>query len=366
MIPVYQPTLGEKEKQNVMECLDSTWISSKGRFVRAFESEFAAYIGTKYGTAVNNGTVALHLALLALGIGKGDEVIVPSLTYVASVNTIHYTGATPVFADSLLSTWQVDPDDIERKITRQTRAILLVHLYGYPCDMDRIMEIAKKHNIFVIEDCAEAIGSEYKGKKVGTFGDIACFSFFGNKTITTGEGGMVLTNDATLYERSCRLKDQGTAKDREYWHDIIGYNYRMTNICAAIGLGQLERAEEFIEKKIAIAEYYSKRLEKAPVVCHKNADPTNIRHTYWMFSILARDAEERAALRSHMKEDGIETRPTFYPAHTLPMYSEKYQKLPTAESIGWRGINLPSWPMLTQEQLDTVCDSILSFYDGRS
>lgn len=218
MIPVYQPTLGEKEKQNVMECLDSTWISSKGRFVRAFESEFAAYIGTKYGTAVNNGTVALHLALLALGIGKGDEVIVPSLTYVASVNTIHYTGATPVFADSLLSTWQVDPDDIERKITRQTRAILLVHLYGYPCDMDRIMEIAKKHNIFVIEDCAEAIGSEYKGKKVGTFGDIACFSFFGNKTITTGEGGMVLTNDATLYERSCRLKDQGTAKDLSLIH----------------------------------------------------------------------------------------------------------------------------------------------------
>lgn len=362
MIPVYQPTLGEKEKQNVMECLDSTWISSKGKFVKEFERDFAAYIGTKYGTAVNNGTVALHLALLALGIGKGDEVIVPALTYVASVNTIRYTGATPVFVDSLADTWQVDPDDIERKITKNTRAIIPVHLYGYPCDMDRIMEIARKHDLFVIEDCAEAIGSEYKGRKVGTFGDIACFSFFGNKTITTGEGGMVLTNDATLYERSCRLKDQGTAKDREYWHDIIGYNYRMTNICAAIGAAQLERVEEFIGKKIKLAEYYMDRLADTPVVCHKNLDKENIKHTYWMFSILAKDAEERTALRSHMKADGIETRPTFYPAHTLPMYSEKYQKLPVAESLGWRGINLPSWPMLTTEQLDTVCDSIIAFY----
>lgn len=362
MIPVYQPTLGEKEKQNVMECLDSTWISSKGKFVKEFERDFSAFIGTKYGTAVNNGTVALHLALLALGIGKGDEVIVPALTYVASVNTIRYTGATPVFVDSLADTWQVDPDDIERKITKNTRAIIPVHLYGYPCDMDRIMEIARKHDLFVIEDCAEAIGSEYKGRKVGTFGDIACFSFFGNKTITTGEGGMVLTNDATLYERSCRLKDQGTAKDREYWHDIIGYNYRMTNICAAIGAAQLERVEEFIGKKIELAEYYMDRLADVPVVCHKNLDKENIRHTYWMFSILAKDAEERTALRNHMKEDGIETRPTFYPAHTLPMYSEKYQKLPVAESLGWRGINLPSWPMLTREQLDTICDSIIAFY----
>lgn len=331
--------------------------------MKEFEQNFSAYVGTKYGTAVNNGTVALHLALLALGIGKGDEVIVPALTYVASVNTIRYTGATPVFVDSLADTWQIDPDDVEKKITKNTRAIIPVHLYGYPCDMDRIMEIAKKYNLFVIEDCAEAIGSEYRGRKVGTFGDIACFSFFGNKTITTGEGGMVLTNDATLYERSCRLKDQGTAKDREYWHDIIGYNYRMTNICAAIGVAQLGRVEEFIKKKIELAEYYMSRLENTPVVCHKNLNKENIRHTYWMFSILAKDAEERAALRNHMKADGIETRPTFYPAHTLPMYSEKYQKLPVAESLGWRGINLPSWPMLTKEQLDVVCNSIISYYN---
>lgn len=362
MIPVYQPTIGEQEKKNVMECLESTWISSKGRFVKEFEHNFADYVGTKYGTAVNNGTVAIHLALLALGIGKGDEVIVPSLTYVASVNTIHYTGATPVFADSLLGTWQIDPDDIERKITKNTKAIIPVHLYGYPCDMERIMQIAQKYNLFVIEDCAEAIGTEYRGRKVGSFGDMACFSFFGNKTITTGEGGMVLTNDQTLYERSCRLKDQGTAKDREYWHDIIGYNYRMTNICAAIGLAQLQRVEEFIERKIGIAEYYVEHLKHTPVICHVPAVGDDIRHTYWMFSILARDAEDRVALREHLKKDGIETRPAFYPAHTLPMYSEKYQKLPVAELIGWRGINLPSWPMLSEEQLKRVCDSITAYY----
>ncbi len=362
MIPVYCPAIGEKEKKNVMECLDSTWISSKGKFIKEFEEHFASYIGTKYGAAVNNGTTALHLALLALGIGEGDEVIVPSLTYVASVNTIYYTGAIPVFVDSLSDTWQMDPGDIEKKITKRTRAIVVVPLYGYPCDMSRIMKIAKENDLFVIEDCAEAIGSEYKGKRVGSFGDIACFSFFGNKTITTGEGGMVLTNDQTLYERSCRLKDQGTAKDREYWHDIIGYNYRMTNICAAIGLAQLERVEEFIEKKIEIAEYYIDHLKDTPLICHKKQQEDDIRHTYWMFSVLAKDVEDRTALRKHLKEDGIETRPAFYPAHTLPMYSSKYQRLQTAETIGWCGINLPSWPMLKEEQLEFICNSIIRYY----
>lgn len=362
MIPVYQPIIGEEEKKNVMECLDSTWISSKGEFVKRFEKEFAEYIGVKYATSVNNGTTALHLALLALGIGPGDEVIVPALTYVASVNTIRYTGATPVFVDSLAETWQVDPDDIERKITPKTKAIMPVHLYGYACDMNRIMDIAREHNVFVIEDCAEAIGTTYDGKKVGSFGDIACFSFFGNKTITTGEGGMVVTNDLTLHERSARLKDQGTAKDREYWHDILGYNYRMTNICAAIGVAQLTRVEDVIAKKIKLAEHYMRRLEETPLVCHKNADPAMVRHTYWMFSVLARSEEERTSLRSFLKENGIETRPTFYPAHTLPMYCDKYQKIANAEELGWRGINLPSWPMLSDEQVDFICDKIIEYY----
>lgn len=365
MIPVYKPAIGDLEKEYVMECLDSTWISSKGKFVKEFEEGFAAYIGSKYAASVSNGTVALHLALLALGIGPGDEVIVPSLTYVASVNAIQYTGAKPVFADSLLDTWQLDPKEFERNITPATKAVIVVHLYGYPCDMDPIMEIAKKHRIFVIEDCAEAIGSEYKGKKVGTFGDIACFSFFGNKTITTGEGGMVLTNDQTLHERSTRIKDQGTARDREYWHDIIGYNYRMTNICAAIGLAQLTRVDEFINRKAELADHYTKALKDTPLICHtvKPGDP--VKHTFWMYSVMAANAEERAALREHLKENGIETRPTFHPSHTLPMYSEKFQRLPVAEDIGWRGINLPSWPGLTDEQLETICECIKDFYANK-
>lgn len=362
MIPVYKPYIGELEKKNVLECLESTWISSKGKYVKEFEQKFASYTGTRFGASVTNGTVAIHLALLALGVGPGDEIIVPSLTYVASVNAIKYTGATPVFADSLMDTWQVDPEDIRRRITNKTKAIIPVHLYGHPCDMDVIMDIANEHRIFVVEDCAEAIGTEYKGRKVGTFGDIACFSFFGNKTITTGEGGMVLTNDQTLYERSQRLKDQGTAKDREYWHDIIGYNYRMTNICAAIGCAQMERIDEFIEKKRELARYYNAGLKDTPLICHNGRNGDDIKHTYWMYSVMAGDTDERTALREHLKAAGIETRPTFHPSHTLPMYCEKYQKLPVAEEIGWRGINLPSWPGLSMEERDHIIGSIREFY----
>ncbi len=208
-IPVYKPSLAGNEKKYVNACLDSTWISSKGRFIAEFEQKFASYIQGSYATTVSNGTVALHLALLTLGIGPGDEVIVPTLTYIASVNAIAYVGATPVFVDSLEQTWQVDPEDIKRKITSKTRAILIVHLYGQPCEMDAIVKIAKDHNLFLIEDCAEAFGSKYKGRHVGTFGHIATFSFFGNKTLTTGEGGMVVTEDPLLFDRAVCLKGQG-------------------------------------------------------------------------------------------------------------------------------------------------------------
>ena len=204
-IPVYQPELSGNEKKYVNECLDTNWISAKGRFVNEFEQKTAEFLGVKHAVSVCNGTVALHLALMALGIGEGDEVILPSLTYVASANAVTYTGATPVFADSLKETWQIDPADIERKITKHTRAIMVVHLYGQPCEMNRIMEIAKEHDLFVVEDCAEAFGSTYKGKCVGGFGDISAFSFYGNKTITTGEGGMVVTNNSVLCERANHL-----------------------------------------------------------------------------------------------------------------------------------------------------------------
>jgi perosamine synthetase len=358
--PVYQPSLGQKEKENVLECLDSTWISSKGKFIMQFENSFSEFVGVKHSAAVCNGTVAIHVALLALGIGDGDEVIVPSFTYIASVNAINYTGAKAVFVDSDLQTWQLDPTKIEEKITKKTKAIMAVHLYGQPCEMDSIISIAKNHNLFVVEDCAEAFGSLYKGKHVGIFGDISTFSFFGNKTITTGEGGMVVTNDSSLYEKAVHLKGQGLAKNREYYHDIVGYNYRMTNICAAIGCAQLERASELIERKILIANWYEDKLKSPPIVFHSQVG--NVKHSFWMISILLKDSNEREKIRFHLKQNSIETRPTFHPVHLMPMYFEEGLSLPTAEGLGNRGINLPSYPDLLESDVDFICNQIKEFY----
>ena len=352
-IPVYQPSLNGNEKKYVNECLDSSWISSKGKFVSEFEKRFSEYAGVKHATTVCNGTVAIHLALLALGIGSSDEVIVPTLTYIASVNAIAYTGATPVFVDSLIDTWQLDPEDVRRKITVNTKAIMAVHLYGHPCEMDTILSIAKEHGLFVIEDCAEAFGTIYKGRHVGGFGDISTFSFFGNKTITTGEGGMVVTNDETLFDRAVHFKGQGLAKHREYWHDVIGYNYRMTNVCAAIGLAQLEQADAFLVRKRQIAELYKEGLRGTTLDFH--GEVGEVRHSYWMFSILVERPEHRDTLRKILSDAGIETRPLFYPAHTMPMYASRYQRHPVAENLGWRGINLPSWPDLTDGQVNHIC-----------
>lgn len=360
--PVYKPSLNGNEKKYVMECLDSTWISSKGRFIADFEKGFADYLGVKYATGVCNGTVALHLALIALGIGEGDEVIVPTFTYIASVNAIAYTKAKPVFVDSLSDNWQMDPSDVKRKITKNTKAIMAVHLYGHPCEMYELQKIAKANDVFLIEDCAEAIGSKYDNKLVGTFGDISSFSFFGNKTITTGEGGMVVTNDETLFDRSVHFKGQGLAKHREYWHDVIGYNYRMTNICAAIGLAQLEKVENTIKVKREIADYYKYYLKGLPVEIHQEHESKYF-NTYWMVSILVENPALRDKLREHLSANGIETRPTFYPVHTMPMYSEKFQRHPVAENLGWRGINLPSYPELNEEDVKLICNFIKDFYD---
>lgn len=358
-IPIYRPALGGNEKKYVDECLDSTWISSKGKFIASFESEFAKYTQVRHATAVSNGTVALHLALIALGIGPDDEVIVPTLTYIASVNAITYTGATPVFVDSLADTWQMDPEDVKRKITPRTRAIMAVHLYGHPCDLDELASVAKSRNIFLIEDCAEAFGTLYKRRHVGTTADVSTYSFFGNKTITTGEGGMVVTNDETLHDRAVHFKGQGLAKHRQYWHDVVGFNYRMTNICAAIGLAQLERADELIARKRLIAEWYAEGLQGLRLTVHKEVG--DVRHSYWMCSILVDDPAQRDPLRAALELQGIETRPLFYPVHTMPMYAKKFQRHPVAESLGWRGVNLPSWPDLGRDRVDVVCSAVRSF-----
>lgn len=359
-IPIYQPDLGGNEKKYVNECLDTSWISSRGRFVNEFENQFASRIGVEHAASVSNGTVALHLALMALGIGPGDEVIVPTLTYIASANAIAYTGATPVFVDSVCETWQIDPEDVRRHITPRTRAIMPVHLYGQACDMDALITLAREHRLFIVEDCAEAFGTLYKGRHVGTFGDLSTFSFFGNKTITTGEGGMVVSNDKTLIERASHLKGQGLAAHREYWHDVVGYNYRMTNIQAAIGLAQLERADEFIARKRGLAALYKESLSGLPVEVHAEAPDTV--HSYWMISILVERADQRDLLRQHLAEAGIETRPLFYPIHTMPMFAKNYRKHQVAEDLAWRGINLPSWPGLSAEHIASVTASINKFY----
>jgi perosamine synthetase len=359
-IPLYQPDLRGNEKRYVMECLDSTWISSKGSFISKFEDRFADYLGIDHALGVCNGTAALHLALVTLGVGPGDEVIVPTLSYIAAVNAIAYTGATPVFVDSLRETWQLDPDDVRRKITSRTKAIMVVHLYGQPCDMESLCKIAEENKLYLVEDCAEAFGARYHDRLVGTFGHIAAFSFYGNKTITTGEGGMIVTKDRELAKRANLFRGQGLVPNREYWHEVIGYNYRMTNICAAIGLAQLERADGFLSRKRELAQAYQQQLAVLPVEMHREAQSTT--HSWWMISILAENAD-RDPLRAHLREAGIETRPLFFPAHTMPMHKRDGENFPVAADLSRRGINLPSWPGLKDEQLETITSAIAGYFE---
>ncbi len=360
MIPIYRPYLTGREKEYVASCIESTWISSRGEFVSRFESEFEKFIGVRHATSVCNGTVALHLAMTALELGPGDEVIVPTLTYVASVNTIVQTGATPVFVDSLEATWQIDPADVQRKITPRTKAVIAVHLYGAPCNMTALTELCDQHGLFLIEDCAEAFGTLYHDKHVGTFGDIATFSFFGNKTITTGEGGMVVTNNSELFAKSYHLKTQGVSPAREYWHDTIAFNYRMTNICAAIGVAQLEHADQILGKKRLIAKWYDEELASLPLTTQRESEKT--RHSWWMYSILARNPDECTRLRGELRLAGVETRPLFHPAHVLPPYFSGLS-FPVAERLSSRGINLPSYPGLEQSDVKTICQTIRAQYD---
>lgn len=361
-IPVYEPILGQASRDNVIKCLESNWISSRGEFIEKFEEAFCQEVGCKYASSVSNGTVALHLALLALGVGKDVEVIVPTFTYIAPVNAINYVGAKPVFVDSMPDTWQMDPAEVEAKITSRTAAIIIVHLYGHPADNDAILAVAGKHNIAVIEDCAEAFGSYIGNFHVGNHGDISTFSFFGNKTITTGEGGMVVTNDSSLNERVRKFKGQGLAGSKEYWHDVVGYNYRMTNICAAIGLGQLELSDQFISKKRQIATKIRDSLVGLPLeILWEKPGVTN---SFWMVTIATIEATHRDALRYYLLGFGIETRPAFYPAHTMPMYKHlSVGDYPKSIDLAARGINLPSSPALTESDIDYVISKIRCFFE---
>ena len=356
--PVYKPFLGGNEKKYVVECIDTGWISSRGVFVPKFEEDFGNFIGALEPIAVSNGTVALHLALESLGVGPGDEVIVQSMTYIATVNAIIYVGATPVFVDSNLDDWQMQIQGIEDVITVRTKAILVAHLYGGVADLNELVKIAKKFNLFLVEDCAESLGSTFEGMATGTIGDVATFSFFGNKTITTGEGGMVVAKDPKVREKVRLLKGQGLSPGREYWHEVVGYNYRMTNICAAIGVAQMERMSNIQREKSRISHHYRKSIKSAEV--QFQAIQVNVSICEWLVSIVV-PQESRDSLRVYLASEGIETRPFFFPVHTMPMYSKFARDLPNSEIISKSGLNLPSYPELSNADIEFIASKIDTF-----
>lgn len=323
-----------------------------------FEKKFAEYVGTKYALSCFNGTVALHLALLVYDLKENDEVIVPIFTYIATANAVKYCNAKPVFVDIDEKTWNIDPKKIEEKITKKTKGIIVVHIYGYPANMKEIKKIAKRYNLFVIEDAAEAHGALIGNKRVGAIGDIGCFSFFGNKIITTGEGGMVVTNNDNFAKKIKLFKGQGMSLNRRYWFECVGYNYRMTNIQAAIGLGQLEKIDYYIKKRIEIANLYKKYLE--PIKDKIIFPPDNnssFKGVNWLFSIVLKDNSKisRDDLINKLLDYGIETRPFFYPLHLMPPYKSS-EKFPVAEKIAARGLNLPTYSTLKDKEIKYISE----------
>jgi perosamine synthetase len=358
-IAVAEPKFYGNEKTYVLDCLDSTWISSVGKYIGEFEKIFAEFCGVKHAIATNNGTTALHLALVVLGLKPGDEVIVPTVTYIATANAVRYCGATPVFADVCQSTMNLDPHDIEKRITSKTKGIIPVHLYGHPAEMGPINEIAKRHGLFVVEDAAEAHGAEYLGVKVGGLSDCAVFSFFGNKIVTTGEGGMVTTNDDELAEKLRLHRGQGMDPARRYWFPVIGYNYRMTNIQAAIGLAQMENIGTALADRDRLGHWYDDALQNLADRIQLPRESTWARQVYWMYTIFLREGgeKERDAVMQMLDKDGIETRPVFYPMHILPPYKED-AVYPVADMWAQRGINLPTHQSLTKEDVDRVAKSL--------
>jgi perosamine synthetase len=361
-IPVAEPDIGGEELENIIEAVKSGWISSKGNFIVEFEEKISKYFNRNFGISTSNGTTALHLALEALGIKSGDEVIVPTLTFVATANAVRYTGAKPVFVDSHPDYWCIDPEKIEEKITEKTKAIIPVHLYGHPCDMDVILEIAKEYDLYVVEDCAEAHGAEYKDKKVGSFGIINCFSFYGNKIITTGEGGMCVTNDKELAEKMKMLRDHGMSHQKKYWHEVIGFNYRMTNLQAAIGVAQLNKIDKFVEKKRKNAETYNQFLKNIQGIALPPEMPW-AKNVYWMYSILATNdfGMNRERVISKLADEGIDSRPFFYPIHTMPPYKEN-KEYPVAQKISKEGLNLPNSVKLSDDDLKRIATCIISLF----
>ncbi|HHU17971.1 MAG TPA: LegC family aminotransferase [Clostridiales bacterium] len=364
MVPLCIPEIRGNEWKYIKECLDTNWVSSVGSYVDKFERDFSDFVKAKFAVVTVNGTSALHLALKVLGIGHGDEVIVPSMTFIAPVNAVKYVGAEPVFVDICRDTFVMDADKIEELITSKTKAILPVHIYGNAVDMDKVMEIAGKYNLYVIEDATESLGTLYRDRYTGTIGHMGCFSFNGNKLITTGAGGMLVTNDEKIGEKAKFLSTQAkiTLENKGFFHPEIGYNYRMPNILAAMGCAQLENIEEYIQIKRDNAKIYNELLKDVKGITLP-VEKEDVQHVHWLYSVLIEDEFpiSRDELIKRMFDEQIETRPFFTPVHTMPNYVEcRHNGLETTVEVSLKGINLPSSVSLKIEDIERICSTIKS------
>ncbi len=361
--PVSQPSITQKEIDFVTEAVSSTWVSSLGKFIDRFEEEFAAYCGSKYAVTTSNGTVAIHLALVAYGIGEGDEVIIPNLTFIATANAVLYTGARPVVIDIDPYNLCMDPAKIEAAISPRTKAIIPVHLYGHPANMPVINEVAQKNNLLVIEDAAEAHGSSIGGQKVGSWGHCATFSFYGNKNMTTGEGGMITTDDEALYHQLRLLRDHSMSKDKRYWHEQLGFNYRMTNLQAALGCAQLERATELTRNRKWIYETYHRFLFPIEgISLNRTYDWAD--NAYWIICAELEGLTEnsRTQLMKELKSQGVDTRPYFYPVSDMP-YLNLEVDTPVTHSVFQTGINLPTYFDLQEEDIRYISNCLITLFE---
>lgn len=354
MIRVSEPSLIGNERKYLMDCIDSNWITM-GPYVERLEAEFAKFCGTKLALATVNGTVALHLILKALGLGPGDTAVVPNITYVATANAVAYCGATPVFSD-VDEGWCMDPEDIRRHMTPKTKAIIPVHLYGLPCDMDKILSISKEYDVPVVEDSAEAFGAFHRERPAGSMGAAGMFSMYGNKIITSSEGGMIVTDDADLHAKMKTLRGQGWVPTKRYWHAVLGYNYRMTDLQAAVGLGQIEMAGHHIAKRKEVFEKYSERLKGVPGLSFQPGRP-NATHVRWMVAVVFEENFDRNGIADKLMDGGVETRPTFPMMTKLPMYREP-GPFPRSERISSCGLCLPTHSNLTDGDIDCVCERL--------
>jgi len=360
MIPVAEPWLSDREVSLVTEVVQSGWVSPRGDYVREFERKFAEFIGVDHAFTTTTGTAALHLTLEAAGIGEGDEVIIPDLTYIASANAVRYTGAEPVFVDVDPETYLLDADHVRKHVSQDTAAIMPVHLYGHPCDMGNICDIADDFGCLVIEDAAEAHGARYRDQPVGGIGDAGCFSFYGNKILTTGQGGMITTDDDDLAETAALLRHDGMSFEHKYHHPVVGYNYRMTNMQAALGLAQTERADELIEAKRHIMSRYRDCLSDVPI--QFQTVPDDGFSSQWMAAPIFESVEVKERVIDALAADDVETRPLFKPLHRQPPYETNHEAndFPIATQLATYGLNLPSGPKLPDEEINQICTTIRS------